>query len=130
MLFPIQSLLPALRSVVPLAAATRSVASQMAAQVNVLVPVADSSEDIETACITDVLVRAGAKVTVASVMPAGRLQVTMARGLKLTADTHIDACTDAEWDAIALPGGMPGAEHLSGSEPLTELLKNDHHLLR
>ena len=35
----------------------------------VLVPVADGSEDIEMACITDVLVRAGATVTVASVMP-------------------------------------------------------------
>ena len=35
----------------------------------VLVPVADGSEDIELACITDVLVRAGATVTVASVMP-------------------------------------------------------------
>ena len=30
---------------------------------------ADGSEDIELACITDVLVRAGATVTVASVMP-------------------------------------------------------------
>ena len=55
-----------------------------------LVPVADSSEDIETACITDVLVRAGAKVTVASVMPEGRLQVTMARGLSRSEYFAID----------------------------------------
>ena len=41
-----------------------------------LVPIADSSEEIETACITDTLVRAGAEVTVASVMP-GRLQCKM-----------------------------------------------------
>ena len=47
----------------------------------VLVPVADSSEDIELACITDVLVRAGAEVTVASVM--AEPQVKLARGLKV-----------------------------------------------
>lgn len=35
----------------------------------VLVPVADGSEEIESVTIIDVLVRAGAKVTVASVMP-------------------------------------------------------------
>ena len=49
----------------------------------VLVPVADSSEDIELACITDVLVRAGAEVTVASVM--AEPQVKLARGLKVRA---------------------------------------------
>ena len=35
----------------------------------VLVPVADGSEEIESVTIIDTLVRAGAKVTVASVMP-------------------------------------------------------------
>ena len=65
----------------------------------VLVPIADDSEDIETACITDVLVRAGAEVTVASVMPS--LQVRLARGLKLTADCSIDDCASAEWDAAS-----------------------------
>ena len=76
----------------------------------VLVPIADDSEEIETACIQDTLVRAGAAVTVASVMPDGRLQCKMSRGLKVVADTSIDECAAKEWDAIALPGGMPGAE--------------------
>ena len=38
-------------------------------------------QEIETACITDVLTRAGADVTVASV--SGELQVRMSRGLNL-----------------------------------------------
>ncbi len=49
----------------------------------VLVPIADGCEEIETACIVDVLRRAEADVTVASV---GELQVTASRGMKLVAD--------------------------------------------
>ena len=86
----------------------------------VLVPVADDSEEIETACITDTLVRAGAEVTVASVMP--ELQVRMSRGLKVVADCSIEECRGQEWDAIACPGGMPGAERLRDSAALKELL--------
>ena len=82
----------------------------------VLVPIADDSEEIETACITDTLVRAGAAVTVASVMD-GRLQCKMSRGLKVVADTSIAECVGKEWDAIALPGGMPGAEVRSSFSP-------------
>ena len=55
-------------------------------------PIADGSEEIETACITDVLVRAGATVVTASVMPEGRTTVKMARGLNIVADCHISDC--------------------------------------
>lgn len=34
-----------------------------------------------------------------------------------------EAAAAAPYDAIALPGGMPGAEHLRDSAPLTALLK-------
>ncbi len=87
---------------------------------NVLVPIADGSEDIETASIVDVLRRAGATVTVASV---GTLQITASNGLKLVADQLISECVNESYDLIALPGGMPGAEHLRDSMELTELLK-------
>mmetsp|Transcript_29894 Transcript_29894/g.89969 ORF Transcript_29894/g.89969 Transcript_29894/m.89969 type:complete len:188 (+) Transcript_29894:111-674(+) len=93
----------------------------MAETLQVLVPVADGSEEIETSCITDTLVRAGAQVTVASVMP--QLQVVMARGLKVIADCSIKDCLCKEWDAIALPGGLPGANHLRDSADLAGLLK-------
>lgn len=89
----------------------------------VLVPIADDSEEIETACITDTLVRAGAVVTVASVMP-GRLQCKMSRGLKVCADVSIDECVRQTYDCIALPGGMPGANHLRDSEVLITILKS------
>ena len=86
----------------------------------VLVPIADGCEEIEAVCIIDVLRRAGALVTVASV---DKLQITASRGVKLVADKLIADCINCTYNLIALPGGMPGAEHLRDSEELTILLK-------
>jgi 4-methyl-5(b-hydroxyethyl)-thiazole monophosphate biosynthesis len=87
----------------------------------VLVPIADGTEEIEAVCIIDVLRRAGAAVTVASV---GELQVTASRGVKLVADQLIDECMDETYDLVVLPGGMPGAEHLRDSKELERILKD------
>lgn len=89
----------------------------------VLVPVADGIEEIEAVCIIDVLRRAGAEVTVASV---GKLQVTASRAVKLVADKQISQCIDTEYDLIALPGGMPGAEHLRDCKELKSMLKQQN----
>jgi len=87
----------------------------------VLVPIADGSEEIETTCIQDTLVRAGAAVTVASANADGSKTVTMSRGIKILADAHVDEL-DGAWDLVALPGGMPGASNLAASESLTAIL--------
>ena len=87
---------------------------------NVLVPIANGTEELEAVSIIDVLRRAGASVTVASV---SELQVTASRGVKLVADHLISDCTDVTYDLIALPGGIPGAEHLRDSKELALLLK-------
>jgi 4-methyl-5(b-hydroxyethyl)-thiazole monophosphate biosynthesis len=86
----------------------------------VLVAIADGIEELEAVTIIDVLRRAKADVTVASV---GSKKVTASRGVKLEADALISECADNIYDLIALPGGMPGAEHLRDSKELTELLK-------
>lgn len=86
----------------------------------VLVPVADGSEELEAVSIIDVLRRAGAAVTVASVGP--ELEVKCSRGTVLVADKPLEACKDKTFDLIALPGGMPGAEHLAASAVLKKLL--------
>jgi 4-methyl-5(b-hydroxyethyl)-thiazole monophosphate biosynthesis len=85
-----------------------------------LVAIANGTEEIETVCIIDVLRRAGVSVTVASVE---ELQVTASRGVKLVADQLIGDCVDETYDLIALPGGMPGAEHLRDAKDLEEMLK-------
>jgi 4-methyl-5(b-hydroxyethyl)-thiazole monophosphate biosynthesis len=86
----------------------------------VLVPIADGIEEIEAVCLIDVLRRAGADVTVASV---DGLRVTASRGVRLIADCMVSDCADGTYDLIALPGGMPGAEHLRDSPVLTALLE-------
>ena len=86
----------------------------------VLVPIADGTEEIEAVCIIDVLRRAGAEVIVASV---GDLQVTASRGVRLVADCQIEDCRDDHFDMIALPGGIPGAEHLRDSPSLIQILR-------
>ena len=89
----------------------------------VLVPIADDSEEIETTCITDTLTRFGAEVVVASVKPGGELVCKMSRGVKMLADIPIEEAAGQEWDLVALPGGMPGAEHLRDNETLISILK-------
>ena len=59
---------------------------------NVLVPVADGTEDLEAVAIIDVLRRADAEVTVASV--TGNRQVTFSRGMVITADTLLENCVN------------------------------------
>ncbi len=87
--------------------------------IKVLVPVADGTEEIEAVCIIDVLRRAGAEVTVAAV---SKMQITASRGVKIVADKLLQDCFSETYDLIALPGGIPGAEHLRDSELLVKML--------
>ncbi len=89
----------------------------------VLVPVADGSEEIEAVTIIDVLRRAGAQVTVASV---DALEITASRGVKLVADCLVAECEEEDFDLVVLPGGMPGAEHLRDNEILKQILVRQH----
>jgi 4-methyl-5(b-hydroxyethyl)-thiazole monophosphate biosynthesis len=42
------------------------------------------------------------------------------------ADMSIDDAAKMEWDLVALPGGMPGAEHLRDSDTLISLLERQN----
>lgn len=87
----------------------------------VLVAIGEGSEEIEASTAVDVLRRAGADVTLASVHDTKR--VTLSRGMVFEADALVADVADSNWDAVVAPGGMPGATNLSESKPLTELLK-------
>ncbi|MEZ4389248.1 MAG: DJ-1/PfpI family protein [Candidatus Krumholzibacteriia bacterium] len=82
----------------------------------VLVPVADGTEEIEAVTVIDTLRRAGCEVAVASVGP--RREVTCSRGVVLVADARLVDLPVRPLQAIVLPGGMPGAEHLRDCAPL------------
>ncbi|KAJ8908772.1 hypothetical protein NDN08_005477 [Rhodosorus marinus] len=85
-----------------------------------LVAIGNGSEEIEATTIADTLVRAGVEVTIASV--EDELVCTMSRGVKIMADQMIGDCKDVDYDLIALPGGMPGAERLRDSDDLKNML--------
>lgn len=87
----------------------------------VLVPIANHVEDIETVTIIDVLRRAQINVTAASIHDYKLIMA--ARGTKIEADCLLSDCIDRDWDLVVLPGGMPGAENLSAHQPLINLLR-------
>ncbi len=90
-------------------------------QTTALIPVADGTEELEAVAMIDVLRRAGAEVTVASV--SGRREITASRGVVIVADALIGECLDRRFDLVVLPGGIPGAEHLRDSDDLARILK-------
>lgn len=90
------------------------------AEKSVLVPIGNGSEEMESVIVIDVLRRAGAKVTVASI--EDDIAVTCSRRVKLVADAKISDCASNKYDLIVLPGGMPGAERLRDNQVLTKML--------
>eukprot|EP00965_Chrysotila_dentata_P230649 6197891-Pleurochrysis_carterae.AAC.1 len=90
-----------------------------------LVPIAPGSEELEATAIVNVLRRAGWSVTLASVGVPGMDPVSCARNQLLVPDAAIEApgILDSDYDAILLPGGMPGASNLAASSPLLERLR-------
>ncbi len=94
----------------------------------VLVPIADGTEEIEAVCIIDVLRRADIEVTVARVATRDNqsLEIVASRGVLLRAEMEIAACSEENFDALVIPGGLPGAEHLRDDATLTSLLKRHH----
>jgi 4-methyl-5(b-hydroxyethyl)-thiazole monophosphate biosynthesis len=86
----------------------------------VLVPVAQGTEEMEAVTIVDILRRAGAKVTIASV---DDIHVKASNGLEFKADRLIKDCMQEDFDLIVLPGGIPGAKNLRDSKDLETLLR-------
>jgi 4-methyl-5(b-hydroxyethyl)-thiazole monophosphate biosynthesis len=94
--------------------------------IKALVLLADGFEDIEAVTPIDYLNRAGIEVTTASISES--LTVTSKWGrIKLTADillTGISKQGIGRWDAVIVPGGMPGASNLAASKETGLLLKD------
>ena len=86
-----------------------------------LVVVAEGSESLEAITIVNVLRRAGAKVTLASI--GGALSVMGTRAITLVADCHFADVASQSYDLIVLPGGEVGAAKLAAHAPLIEVLK-------
>lgn len=94
----------------------------MASSKQVLVPVGHGTEEMEAVIIVDVLRRAGASVSVASV--EATKEVVCSRGVRIVADALIEDVKGQSWDLIACPGGMPGAEKLRDSSTLESIVRS------
>jgi 4-methyl-5(b-hydroxyethyl)-thiazole monophosphate biosynthesis len=86
----------------------------------VLVPLAQGCEELEAVTIIDLLRRAGIEVITAGLDDQ---PVKASRGVNIIPDTTLDNALQEEFDLIALPGGLPGADHLDKDERIQALIK-------
>lgn len=84
-----------------------------------LIVLAEGFEDIEAVTCIDVLRRGGVEVTVTGLKDA---TVRASRGTVVIADKKLDEAGSG-FDALVLPGGLPGATNLAASEKLNSLIK-------
>ncbi|HOO71297.1 MAG TPA: DJ-1/PfpI family protein [Spirochaetota bacterium] len=87
----------------------------------VLVPLAPGLEEIEAVTIIDVLRRAEIETTSVCL---GENPVTGSHDIRVYADTDIHSAGLSSYDAIALPGGMPGSENLKNSPAIISLIQD------
>ena len=86
---------------------------------NILVILAPGFEEIEAVAPTDIWRRMGFKVTVAGL---DDMQVTGAHGIVIEADALLDEVKYLDFDAVFLPGGMPGSTNLRDDERVCALV--------
>ena len=89
----------------------------------VLVPLADGFEEIEAVTIIDTLRRAGIYVVAAGLT---REKVYGSHGIAFVADTLLETLEGGSFDAIVLPGGMPGSQHLRENKILQRRIRAQH----
>lgn len=83
-----------------------------------LIILADGFEEIEAITPVDILRRAEVKVTVAGL---GGKEATGGHDMVLRCDTTLQEVGEDIFDAIILPGGMPGAATLGASEMVRDI---------
>jgi len=90
---------------------------------NVLVLVADGSEEMEVVIFVDLLRRAGINVDVVSIKDDDNL-VQCSRDIKLLADKNINDISDyGIYDLVYVPGGSVGVENLKANSKVKEIIK-------
>ena len=78
-------------------------------------------EEVEAVSPADLLMRAGAEVTLVSI--GDKREVAGAHGIVYTADKLFDEVDYTDVDLLVLPGGMPGTLHLKAHEGLADLIR-------
>lgn len=86
----------------------------------ILIVLADGFEEIEALAPADVFRRLGQEVVLAGL--AGK-EVVGAHGIAVRADGELSAVDDRLFDAVVLPGGMPGAANLDRDGRMSGILE-------
>lgn len=81
---------------------------------------AEGFEELEAVTVIDVLRRGGVEVVIAGLKER---PITGAHQIQLHADCLLTEIDPQNLDAIILPGGLPGSEHLAKSVELQSVLK-------
>jgi len=91
--------------------------------VNVIVFLADGFEEVEALTVVDYLRRIP-NIKVDTVSIKNNLQVLGAHDIEVKADKVIGQLQDITlYDAVVIPGGIPGATHLRDHEKVIEIIK-------
>jgi len=90
----------------------------------ILIPLAEGFEEMEAVIAIDMLRRCGAEVVVAAI--AATRETTGSRKIIVTADTLWQACGLATFDALVIPGGLPGVNNLRADGRVAALAKTFH----
>lgn len=84
-----------------------------------IIILATGFEELEAVSVIDILRRAGVELTIAGL---DSINISSSRNVTIVTDKKFDDVKD-EFDACILPGGMPGAMHLSHSKKLGGFIK-------
>lgn len=87
----------------------------------VLVVLANGFEEVEALTPVDFLRRAGADVTVAGLESE---KIKGSHGIRIHCDCPLEETAESGWDAVVLPGGMPGSTSLASDERVAKRIMN------
>jgi 4-methyl-5(b-hydroxyethyl)-thiazole monophosphate biosynthesis len=93
----------------------------------VIALLAEGFEEVEAVTPIDYLRRAGIEVTVAAVNKGPTVKGS--HGIQVVTDASLDDLSGngklipSSWDAVVVPGGLPGADNLAASKPVGDFLK-------
>jgi len=85
----------------------------------VLVLLAEGFEEMEAVVTADICIRAGLDVCIAGI---DGIDVTGSHGISLIADCEL-VDVDDDFDAVVIPGGMPGAKNIADNDMAMELIQ-------
>ncbi len=89
-----------------------------------LILIAPGFEECEAICVYDVLKRGGVECTLLSV---SERTAESSHSLKIVTDGVLsEKALEEDWSVVFLPGGMPGAKNLYGSDNVRRILKKQN----